>query len=406
MLGIVEHRRNTPSLAELGGTARAVVRSLLQSGPLSRAELARTLNLSPASLTKEARPLLDAGVITQESADPSGTSATGPGAAEVRTQTRGRPGAPLTIEPEDFQFAGIKLTADAVYAVRTDAQGAIQQSLTHPLEATDVGTVVDLLVQCINELSSGVTLQAVGVGLAGDQRRFDDTVRKNHFLGWDDVPLAALLTEHTGIPTVLGGDVRALAAGIHWNGPGRGVKDLAVLTVGAGVGLALVLNSQVQTSASGPVGAIGHSRIASSGPVCYAGHRGCAHGFLTTAAITHNAGGPTGEQLTLSEVLQRAEDGDPVARAVFADAGYALGVLIAQLTNILGIQAVVLAGDGLDILTHAAPHMHATVSDQLDPEALLPTIHSYDCTFTEWARGAAVVACQWVLTGPPQSRRP
>lgn len=397
-------RSNAPSLADLGGTARAVVGTLLRSGPLSRAELARGLKLSPASLTKEARPLLNAGIIAQQSAERCDKSAERNSSATGRPETRGRPGAPLTIDADDFRFAGIKLTADAVYAVRTDAQGHIQQSLTYPLQATEVDAVTDPLVQCINELAESSYLQAVGVGLAGDQRLFDDTVRKNAFLGWDNVPLAALLHERTGIPTVLGGDVRALAAGIHWNGPGRGLKDLAVLTVGAGVGLALVLNERVQTSASGPVGVIGHSRVASAGPVCYAGHRGCAHSFLTTPAITHSVGAPTNETLSLAETLQRADDGDPVARAVFDDAGYALGVLIAQLTNILGIQAVVLAGDGLDILTHAAPVMHSTVADQLDPEALLPAIHSFDCTFTEWARGAAVLACQWVLTNPPRTR--
>src|SRR5699024_11331821 len=96
--------------------------------------------------------------------------------------------------------------------------------------------VTDLLVQRILVLAESSYLQGVGVGLAGDRRLFDGTVRKNAFLGWDSVPLAALLHERTGIPTVLGGDVRALAAGIHWNGPGRGLKDLAVLNVGEGVG--------------------------------------------------------------------------------------------------------------------------------------------------------------------------
>src|SRR5699024_12116741 len=102
---------------------------------------------------------------------------------------------PVTFEAYDVQYADIILTADAVYAIRTDAQGHIQQSLTYPLQATEVDAVTDLLVQCINELAESSYLQAVGVGLAGDQRLFDDTVRKNAFLGWDNVPLAALLHE-------------------------------------------------------------------------------------------------------------------------------------------------------------------------------------------------------------------
>src|SRR5699024_8519515 len=100
---------DAPSLATLGPAARGVVRALLLGGPLTRAELARRLGLSPASLTKTARPLLVSGLISE-------------GTALVSEQ-RGRPGAPLVLDAARHQFIRVNRTADEIFAVRAAAPG-------------------------------------------------------------------------------------------------------------------------------------------------------------------------------------------------------------------------------------------------------------------------------------------
>ncbi len=381
---------DAPSLATLGPAARGVVRALLLGGPLTRAELARRLGLSPASLTKTARPLLVSGLISE-------------GAALVSEQ-RGRPGAPLVLDAARHQFIGVKLTADEVFAVRADARGRVDVSQSVQIESTEVTAVVAELVAIVNEIGGDHRIQALGIGLAGEQTRFDDTVRRNHYLGWDQVPLAQLVEEATGIPTVLSGDARALTAGVQWSGPGKGMSELAVLTVGVGIGLGIVLEDKVLSGPSGLVGMIGHHRISDSGPLCELGHRGCASSYLTTAAITAAIGVPHGRvDIDLAQGCALAADGDPVARRVLADAGRALGVIIAQLVNILGLPAVILAGDGLELLSYAEDSMQAALAEHLDPVARRPKVVAFTSGFDEWARGAAVVACQWLLD-PPRHR--
>lgn len=381
---------DAPSLATLGPAARGVVRELLLGGPLSRAELARRLGLSPASLTKTARPLLVSGLVSQ-------------GIALVSEQ-RGRPGAPLVLDASRHQFIGVKITADEVFAVRADARGRVEAGKSARIENMEVAAVVTEIIALVNELGSGYRIQALGIGLAGEQTRFDDTVRRNSYLGWDQVPLARLAEEATGIPTVLSGDARALTAGVQWSGPGKGMSELAVLTVGVGVGLGIVLEDKVLSGPSGQVGMIGHNRVSDSGPLCEIGHRGCASSFLTTAAITGAIGVPHGRtDVDLAQGCALAGQGDPVALRVFADAGRALGVIIAQLVNTLGLPAVILAGDGLDLLTYAEAEMHRSLAEHLDPNARSPQVLTFTSGFDEWARGAAVVACQWLLD-PPRHR--
>ncbi len=380
---------DAPSLATLGPAARGVVQALLVGGPLTRAQLARRLGLSPASLTKTTRPLLISGLISEGIA--------------LASERRGRPGAPLVLDAARHQFIGVKLTADEVFAVRADARGSVEASLSAPIESTEVTAVIAKIVALVNEIRDRQQIQALGIGLAGEQTRFDDTVRRNSYLGWDQVPLARMVEEATGIPTVLSGDARALTAGVQWSGPGKGMSEFAVLTVGVGIGLGIVLEDKVLSGPSGLVGMIGHHRISDSGPLCELGHRGCASSYLTTAAITGGIGVPHGRiDLDLAQGCALAAAGDPVALRVLVDAGRALGVIIAHLVNILALPAVILTGDGLELLPYAEDSMQAALAEHLDPVARHPQVVAYTSGFDEWARGAAVVACQWLLDPPPQ----
>ncbi|WP_165367756.1 ROK family protein, partial [Phytoactinopolyspora endophytica] len=136
------------------------------------------------------------------------------------------------------------------------------------------------------------------------------------------------------------------------------------------------------------------------------GHRGCATSFLATEAITNGIGIPRGTpDLDLTEACRLAQDGDVVALRVFADAGRALGLLIANVVNLVGVPVVILAGDGLDMHDHARPAMDEALADHLDPWATPPRIEIFHSDFDEWARGAAVVACQWLLVDPPGEDR-
>jgi predicted NBD/HSP70 family sugar kinase len=394
----VQRGMDAPSLGTLGATARAVVQELLVGGPLPRAELARRLDLSPASLTKASRELILAGILRDSVSEER---------QPVGGESPGRPGTPVMVTAETLLFIGLKVTGDDVFAVRADAVGRVQRAARRDLPDRAVASVERLIVDLVKELAAGQVIQAVGIGLAGAMSRFDDRVRRNIYLDWDGVPLAAVVEDATGIRTVISGDVRALTAGVQWWGPARGWRDFAVLTVGVGVGVGIVLGGEVGSGPRGTAGSVAHTRVDDSGPLCDQGHRGCAAAFLDAASITRGAGLPHGRaDLTLDEVCALARADDPVARRVLADAGQALGALVADLVNLLDLPAVVLAGDGLGIVEHARPAMEAALADRLDRGVASPQIRVFESDFDEWARGAATVACQWLLLSPAARVRP
>lgn len=392
---LVQRRIARASLGALNPSSRAVVRELLVHGPQPRAELARQLQLSPASLTKTTRELMDRGVLVEN-----------PEHFAVSGETRGRPGTPISIEASHHQLIGIKVTGDGIFAVRTDAVGRMLDTRHRPLDATDVDHVTEQIVHVVNEMGSGNAVEAIGIGLAGAMTRFDDHVRSNAYLGWDEVALSELIEARCGLPTVISGDVRALTAGVQWWGPGRGLDTFGVLTVGVGIGIGLVLGGEVIAGPRGALGMVGHQLVDPAGPVCPEGHRGCASAYLTTAAITRTVSVAHGiRDLTLEGVCALADDGDPAARRVLADAGRAAGAIIAGLVNLLDLPTIVLAGDGLGVVQRARGELEGALADSLDQFAHPPELHVLASDFDEWARGAAVVACQWLLLDPPARDR-
>jgi predicted NBD/HSP70 family sugar kinase len=381
------------ALADHGASARAVIRELLVHGPMARAELARRLQLSPAALTRVTRELLETRTIREADAAAAGTG--------------GRPGTPLEVDVDRHQMVGVKVTADGVYAVRTDALGRVLQGGQRRLDATGIDHIAEAIVDLVNEVAEGHPVEGLGVGLAGAMSRFDDRARHNVFLGWDDVPFGDMLESACGLPTVISNDVRALTAGVHWSGPARGRDDFAVVTTGVGIGLGLVIDGRVVVGPRGRAGMIGHQRVSDSGPLCVDGHRGCASSYLTTAAITRDVAVAHGDpRMTLDRVCTLADDGDPAARRTLADAGRTLGLIVAGLVNTLDLPIVILAGDGLPAVIRAQPELERSLAEHLDRHAAMPDLRFLVSDFDEWARGAAVVACQWLLLEPPWRRLP
>lgn len=361
----------------LSDSERALARAVLIHGPISRSELTSRLGLSPPSLTRLAKPFLDRGLLVELDDRSDGSV--------------GRPVRPLDVRPGLAHFAGVKITGEALHVVATDVRAGLIAYEEHPLERRDPDGVAAAIARAVRGL--GVDrIAGVGVSLGGAVR--DGRVEFAPFLDWTDVPFATLVEAELGVPVSIENDLVALAEAERWFGRGAGIPGFVVITIGAGIGYALVVNGQAVHSREAGVGLGGHIPLGTAGPVCHAGHRGCAEAMLTSGSIAAQVSAALQRRVDYDEVLRLAAAGDPAATTVVDEAAAALGRLVAMAVNLTLQPAAVLAGEGIGLFSLAEDRVRAAIAADRDPRAEPVELHVDDSGFSAWARGAATIAIQ------------
>ncbi|TGO06648.1 ROK family transcriptional regulator [Serinibacter arcticus] len=377
-----------PAWTAATGTALRVAQEVLLHGPLSRAELARRFDLTPGTLTRITKALMDEGVLTDAGAAGAASAA---GASAVVDEARlGRPSQPLDVVGDGLEFVGVKVTGDHAYAVRTTVRAEVLRSADADLPSADPAAVSDVVADLVTRLGDGAA--RVGVSVGGHVTA--TAVRHGPFLDWNEVPFGALLAERLGRAPVLSNDVVAITEATHWFGEARGRDRFALVTIGAGTGLGLVTHGRIVMDDDVGLGLVGHLPLDPFGPVCHLGHRGCADAVLTTSALTTAASVALGRALTHGEVLALAGAGDPAARRVVEDAARVLGKLVALVANITMPQLVVIGGEGAPLMDVAGQVVRDAVAADRDPRAATVAITVQEGGLAAWARGAAVIAIQ------------
>ena len=365
--------------ASLAGSSRELAREVLIHGPISRAELGRRLGLSPASLTRLSKPFLDRGLFVD-----------GP---ETTERSVGRPARPLDVRVDAQRYVGIKITGDEALGVATNLRADPLGTVSVELASHSVEDVVSAITEVVESLGGTDGLSAVGISIGGkvtDAR----VVARAPFLEWRDVDLGGLISDALGLPVTVENDVVALVAAEHWFGVAKGLENFALITTGAGVGYGLVIHDRSVVTGDTGLGLGGHFPLDPTGPLCIDGHRGCSTAMLSIPSMCASARTGLGREVTYSELLQLATDGNPVASAVFDSAARALGRMIAATTNLTMVDTVVLSGEGIALTGVALDTIRAAVSADRDPDAAPVRLLVDASGFTAWARGAAASAIQ------------
>lgn len=343
----------------------------LRGGLVSRTELAKRTGLSLPTVSEIVGELIGSGVIEER---------------ETASSGGGRRPVLLGLKPDAGYVIGIKLTETRVIAVLTDLNAGIVERITANVSRDDVGTVVRTVAAVVKKLKAKASpVYGVGVGLAGVIDRASGLVRHATYSDWHDVDLAALLEKRTGLPVVVDNDVNTLVASEQWFGAGRGVADVAVVSIGRGVGLGMVLDGRLYRGAGGGAGEFGHTKVVADGPLCDCGGRGCLEALIGEHAILAATNTTTIEQAT-----ELARGGDENARQVFTQVGRTLGTAVGNLVNLLNPKLIVLAGEGTRASDLFLPGfdeaLHQAVFDGLQRE-LEVVVDDWDDE--AWAQGAA-----------------
>ncbi|MDR1711313.1 MAG: ROK family protein [Propionibacteriaceae bacterium] len=212
----------------------------------------------------------------------------------------------------------------------------ILQFPTPPAGGQDVVAAVISAIEAV-----GGSPEAIGLAVPGIVDETAGEVRQAKNLGWEDLPLAALVGERFGLPVGLGHDVRAAALAEYQLGAGQGADRLVFVGIGTGISAAVLVGGR---PLNGSAGEIGHGG-AVSGDLCACGGRGCLESYASAAAIARRYAALTGQQVAgAAEVAQAVSARDRIAQEVWDDAVAGLARELAGIVRLLGEVRIVIGG--------------------------------------------------------------
>ena len=213
--------------------------------------------------------------------------------------------------------------------------------------------------------------------------------------GWDEVPVAEILSDEFGCPAHLCNDADACAVAEWRFGAGRGCRNMIFLTFGTGLGAGLILNGELYRGANGMAGECGHIRLASDGPAGY-GKRGSFEGFCSGGGLRQLAESVfPGRNMDAKMLAQAADAGDETALRVWRECGARLGEGLAVLVDILNPERIVLGS----IFARSGHLLVPAMRETLGREALPRSLSA--CRILPAALGDAIgdYACLSVALG-------
>ncbi|KEF43277.1 MAG: ROK family protein [Cyanobium sp. CACIAM 14] len=249
--------------------------------------------------------------------------------------------------PSGAQLIGIDLGGTAIKLARCDRRGTPLAEAERPTPQPAVpGAVCLAIAEAIGAIDPDRCADRVGIGLPGPCDAAGRVARISINLpGWHDVPLADWLEPQIGRPVVLGNDANCALLGEAWQGAARGVNDVLLLTLGTGVGGAVLLGGRLFTGHGGAAAEPGLIGVDPDGPPCRSGNRGSLEQFCSIEGLARLS------PLDPKELCRRADAGDAEARAVWAAYGRSLGVGLSSLLYVLTPE-LVLIGGGLSGASH------------------------------------------------------
>lgn len=232
---------------------------------------------------------------------------------------------------------GIDLGGTAIKLGCCDPQGICVRSIMVPTpQPSTPKPVVDAIATAVHSLDPDHTLPVIGIGMPGPADNTGRIARVSINLDdWLDVPLAEWIEAKTGRPTTLANDANCAGLGEALYGAGQSFQNLIMLTLGTGVGGAIIINGELYTGRDGAAGELGLITLWPDGPPCNSGNNGSLEQFASVRAIRRD------HHCDPHELAART---DEAAITFWQDYGRNLGAGLASLIYVLTPEAVILGG--------------------------------------------------------------
>jgi glucokinase len=256
---------------------------------------------------------------------------------------------------------GVDIGGTKVLAGVVDSSGRVLERQRRDTPGTSVRDVENTIVDLVLELGRTHDIAAVGVGAAGFVDVTRSVVKFSPHLAWRDEPLRDALMSRVGVPVVVDNDANAAALAECRFGAGRQHRLVLCITLGTGIGGAMVIDSRVFRGANGMAGEFGHIQVVPDGHRCECGNRGCWEQYASGNALVRDArellvaGSPLAHRLdelvggdvaalTGPVVTRAAREGDPLSVQLIGEIGAWLGVGLAGMAAAFDPGCIIVGG--------------------------------------------------------------
>jgi len=259
---------------------------------------------------------------------------------------------------------GVDLGGTNLRIAAVEEQGSLLEKITLGTRVTlgrdrVINDMCDAVQHLAAKYQDSKTLEGIGIGVPGIIDMRTGMIRESPNLpGWADSPVRSEIEKRLGTRVVLDNDANVAAFGEKWLGAARNFENMAMLTLGTGVGGGIVLDGRIWHGMVGMAGEFGHITVEPEGQLCGCGNRGCLEQYASATAVVRMAreaiangdaielaaAASNNPEFSAKAVYNLAVQGDEAARRIFRCVGRVLGIVLAALVNSLNLPIYVIGG--------------------------------------------------------------
>jgi predicted NBD/HSP70 family sugar kinase len=360
-------------------------------GASTRAEIARRLSITPATVTRLVSDLSRRELLRE----------VGEREKDGVVRELGRPGVRIELNSEGAYFLGVEIDVGVLRYAALDLSASVIASSEVRIPKwskprTVVGRVSDHVEALEKESRFRGRLKSVGVTVPG-LATSDGFVINLPILGWKNLDLSAILKERIHVPCFVENDANAAAFGALYAEPSLPTECTIFLKIGTGCGGAAIINRRLLRGAAGTAGEFGHIQVAKHDRRCSCGQLGCLEASVNLAAVARAYKGSedlTEEQLLAlpGEIARSAAGADEAALRTVRLFARQLSKGIVALVNIFNPTTIILGGLMSPILEHCLDDIRSRVAGGIVPGTKVPEVRLSVLGILDCAIGAASIA--------------
>jgi len=242
-----------------------------------------------------------------------------------------------------------------------------------------IGEMCDAILRLTSQYKSSGRFVGAGIGVPGIIDMETGMMRKSANLpGWSDFPVRDEIERRLGVRVFLENDANAAGLGEKWMGAGRDVDNMVMITLGTGIGGAIILNGKLFYGMNGMAGEFGHITVEPDGYPCGCGNHGCAERYASATGVVrmareaiesgkapYLAKAASGDaEFSAKSIYNLAIQGNADAQAIFVRFGRVLGIMMADIITVLNLDMSVIGGGVVSAWDAFAPTMFAEMRER------------------------------------------